>query len=337
MTKRHRAVVRRAADRVITGVSITEDDALLAAACRGDPDAFAEIYHRYKGNVLGLAAFTLHDRGEAEDVTQETFLKAYRALRGVRSGQALRPWLLAICRRTCLDRLRAHPSRPPLSLDADDTDEPPAPALDLDQRIDLRRALASLQDEDYEAFVLVDVLGCHSDEAAAILGLRAPSTLRSRVARARRALVEILVEQEAEPAPQVWGLFHTSTGSAIVASAGCEHDDRRRVEDLLARLQGATLTELPPGGRDGLDLVSFFDRLDARIPPQLGVQALVDELATADALAIARWIADHPRWQVRSSGSHTFWLGDVEQLLGARRSVLTRLSGEKPFLWTIAG
>lgn len=336
MTKRHGAVVRRAADRVITDVSIA-DDALLAAACRGDPDAFAEIYHRYKGDVLRLAALTLHDRGEAEDVTQETFLKAYRARRSVRSGQALRPWLLTICRRTCLDRLRAHPGRPPLSLDAEDTDEPPTPAVDLDLRVDLRCALGRLQQEEYEAFVLVDVLGCHSDEAAAILGLRAPSTLRSRVARARRALVENLAEQEAKPAPQVWGLFHTATGSAIVACTGCAHHDRRRAEDLLARLQGTALPELPPGGRDGLELVSFFDRLEARIPPQLAVQAVVDEIATADALAIAGWIADHPRWQVRSSGSHTSWLGDVEQLLGRRSSVLTRLSGERPFLWTMAG
>lgn len=129
MTKRHGAVVRGAADRVMMGVSTTGDDALVAAACRGDPDAFAGIYHRYKADVLRLAAFLLHDRDDAEDAAQDTFLKAYRGLRRVRSGQALRPWLLTTCRRTCLDRLRARPARPVLSLDDEDAGEPATAAV----------------------------------------------------------------------------------------------------------------------------------------------------------------------------------------------------------------
>lgn len=166
-----------------------------------------------------------------------------------------------------------------------------------------------------------------------ILGLHAASTLRSRVARARRKLVPILLAQEAAPAREVWGVFHTPAGSAIVACAARGHHDRRRAEELLTRLRGTGLAELP---RDGLDLVSFFDRLEARIPPELGVQAVVDEMPIAGA-AIAGWIAEHPRWQLRSSGSHRSWLGDVEQFLGPRSSALTRLSGEQPFLWTVAG
>ena len=317
--------------------SDAQDDALVACARQGDADAFAAIYRRYQRDVWDLAYFTLRDRGDAEDVVQETFLKAFRGLQRVRRTEALRPWLLTICRHACLDRVRARPTRPRLSLDDDGTAEPPAPAADDDGRIDFHRALAALGHDECEAFFLVDVLGCHSDEAARILGLRASSTLRSRVAKARRALAPTLSEPVPEPVSDVWGLFHSTAGSAIVACPCGSQPDRRGVAELRARLQATGLPALPPGGRDGLDLLAFFERLEERIPPGRPVVAVLEQESPSAALAIARWAAEHPRWQVRNSGSHASWLSEVERLVGESRTPLTRLSSEDSFLWTMTG
>lgn len=318
-------------------MSIAADDALVAASRRGDADAFGELYHRHKADVLNLATFMLRDRGEAEDATQETFLKAYRGLHHKRHGEPLRPWLLTICRRTCLDRVRARPARPALSLDDLGPIEPATPAVDLDMRIDIHSALGQLAHDDREAFFLVDVLGCHSDEAARIVGVRASSTLRSRVATARRALAPVLRAPESEPRPEVWGVFHAAAGSAVVACAAPEDVARRGAAELLARLRTAGLTQLAPGGRDGPDLVAFFELLDARIPRGCQVVAVLDPDAAREAAAIAGWAAAHPRWRLRSSSSQASWLDEVGYLLGGARPQLRRLQADEPFLWTMTG
>jgi RNA polymerase sigma-70 factor (ECF subfamily) len=315
------------------------DDRLVDAARLGDPDAFAVIYQRYKLDVWHLAWFTLRDHHDAEDVVQETFLKAHRALGQYRRDGTLRPWLLTICRNACRDRLRATQRRDVVALDEElaALAAPSAGAGDRDRHIDFHRALASLPDDEREAFLLVDVLGCHSDEAARILGLRASSTLRSRVAKARRALAPTLSEPVPEPVSDVWGLFHSTEGSAIVACPCGPQPDRRGVAELRARLQATGLPALPPGGRDGLDLLAFFERLEARIPPGKPVVAVLEQESPRAALAIARWAAEHPRWQVRNSGSHASWLSEVERLVGQSRTPLARLSSEDPFLWTMTG
>jgi hypothetical protein len=233
--------------------------------------------------------------------------------------------------------VRARPSRPPLSLDDEDTAEPLSPAADHDGRIDFHRALGALGHEEREAFFLVDVLVCHSDEAARILGLRASSTLRSRVAKARRALAPTLREPPAEPVPEVWGLFHSAAGSVIVVCPASVQADRSGIAELRARLQATALPALPPGGRDGLDLLAFFERLEAQIPAGRRVLAVLDQESTAAALATARWAAEHPRWEVRNSDSHASWIGEVERIVGRPRAPLARLSGEDPFLWTMTG
>jgi RNA polymerase sigma-70 factor (ECF subfamily) len=169
---------------------VASDTVLVARAAAGDEEAFALLYHRYEQDAWSLASFKLRDRHEAEDAVQETFLRAYRSLRAFRGGESARPWLLTICRNVCLDRLRTRVARGTVFLDDHTGPEPAAPEDDPDGRIDLRRALAAMPHDDVEAFFLVDVLGCRSHEAARIVGLRASSTLRSRLDRARRFLAE---------------------------------------------------------------------------------------------------------------------------------------------------
>ncbi len=112
------AVVNPGSPVVVGGVrGEADDDALVADARRGDAEAFALLYYRYKLDVWNLAYFTLRDHHEAEDGAQETFLKAYRSLGQYRRKDSVRPWLLAICRNVCVDRLPAGRRRGVLSLD----------------------------------------------------------------------------------------------------------------------------------------------------------------------------------------------------------------------------
>jgi RNA polymerase sigma factor (sigma-70 family) len=306
------------------------DDELVVRARRGDPEAFTLLYHRYKLDVWHLAWFTLHDHHEAEDVLQETFLKAHRALGQRHHGGTMRPWLLAICRNACRDRLRAGHRRDALPLDED------LAAVEdgeHERGMDFRVALAALPDEEREAFLLVDVLGCHSDEAARIAGVAAASTLRSRLARARRALAPAVAEpvMAAVGAEEVWGVLHSAAHSVlVVAPAG----------DGPAPPVGAVR------GGDGDDLLTFLDSVDRRIPRSRSTVLAVVEARPAGGAAIAGpWLAVHPRWRMQRAPTHASWLGEVDDLLGRwsagsdedRERVRAHLSADAPFTWTCGG
>ena len=82
-----------------------DDGADLEAARAGDHAAFARLYDRLAPVVLSLCR--KHARAEAEDATQETFIRAYRALHKVDGPDKLRPWLFGIARRVCSERSRS--------------------------------------------------------------------------------------------------------------------------------------------------------------------------------------------------------------------------------------
>src|SRR4051812_13667848 len=252
-----------------------DDDRLATAARLGDVEAFALLYQRYKLDVWQLAWFTLRDHHDAEDATQETFLKAHRALAQRRDHGSLRPWLLTICRNACRDRMRSARRRETLSLD----EELAALAVPdgrlggdaREGRIDFHRALAALPEDDREAFLLVDVLGCTSDEAARIAGVRAASTLRSRLARARRELApEVAEPPDTVRGSEVWGVYHSAYLSALVVSEETApgHD---------AHPAGTLLASLGAPVAASTDLVTFLERLDRRIPGDGAILAVVDD------------------------------------------------------------
>jgi len=318
---------------VVRGPDDAQDDALADRARRGHTDAFALLFYRYKLDVWNLACFKLSDHHEAEDAVQETFLRAYRSLNQYRGGDTMRPWLLTICRNVCTDRLRRRPRRPVLSLEDPQIDERIAVAEDHDRRIDLRRALAQLPAAELEAFFLVDVLGCRSEEAARILELPASSTLRSRVSRARRHIASALSDPP-PPGPggdaEIWGLFHAPPVSAIVVTFDAIHADRAGAARAVATVRAA------PCNRD---LVEFFDLLEHRIPPNRRVVAIVGDDPTT---ACGTWLADHPRWRLERAATRTSWIAAVGMLLQQAASgpsaepvgLLDLLNGRRPFLWT---
>src|SRR3954463_5222796 len=234
------------------------DDRLVDAARLGNPDAFAVIYQRYKLDVWHLAWFTLRDHHDAEDVTQETFLKAHRALGQYHRDGTLRPWLLTICRNACRDRLRAAQRHDVVALD-EELAALAAPGgggpggADPERHIDFHRALAALPDDDREAFLLLHLLGCRSAQAGRDAGVRAASTLRSRLARARRALApEVAEPPEPVRGSEVWGVYHSAYLSALVVSGepALGHDPHPA---------GTLLASLGAPAAASTDLVTFLE------------------------------------------------------------------------------
>jgi len=115
---------------VLASRSANEDEAarqLVARHLSGDPDAFAELVSLFSGRVFNLALRFTGDRAEAEDIAQESFLRAFTALPRSRAELPFRPWLLQIAVNLCRDWARR--KRPvPFSDLADAGDDPAGPA-----------------------------------------------------------------------------------------------------------------------------------------------------------------------------------------------------------------
>ncbi|HVF06482.1 MAG TPA: sigma-70 family RNA polymerase sigma factor [Frankiaceae bacterium] len=165
----------------------TDDAALVRRAAGGDVLAFETLVRRHTDAVWRVARSMLRDDFAAEEAVQDTFLRAYRALGTFRGDAAVRTWLVSICTRVCVDRLRLRrPEVVPLEEAAARRTAP-----DPDDRVQLDAAVRGLAPDERAAFLLVDVLGYTSGEAAAVAGAPA-STLRSRLGRAREQLAAAL-------------------------------------------------------------------------------------------------------------------------------------------------
>ncbi|HEX7165907.1 MAG TPA: sigma-70 family RNA polymerase sigma factor [Acidimicrobiales bacterium] len=178
---------------------MVDDRDLVARAQRGDDHAFELIVRRHTDTVWRFARRMVADDATAEEIVQDTFVKAYRALGRFRGDAAITTWLYTICHRVCLDgRRRAHVDV--VTLDAAceaDAHAVLAREHSVDDRLSLDAAMSSLPDDERVAFTLVGVLGYSHEEAGAVAG--APSsTMRSRYARARTRLATALQPDERE-------------------------------------------------------------------------------------------------------------------------------------------
>ena len=154
----------------------------------GEPEAFARIVERHQGAAFRLAWVLCGNAADAEEATQDAFVKAHAALGRFRAGAPLRPWLLTIAaneaRNGAALRRREH-----LALRAGrELPLAPAPssealALTADRDAGLRAAIARLGGADREVLWLRYFAGLSEDEAAAALGCRR-GTVKSRTSRA---------------------------------------------------------------------------------------------------------------------------------------------------------
>ncbi|PRY51160.1 RNA polymerase sigma-70 factor (ECF subfamily) [Geodermatophilus tzadiensis] len=164
-----------------------------AAAVDGDPLAAATLVRATQSDVWRLCA-ALGDRQSADDLTQETYARAFASLHRFAGRSSLRTWLLSIARRVCADAVRSRRRRR-LTLVRDDADLEALGRADGADRVGEGAAvtdlLARLDPERREAFALTQLLGLSYAEAAEVAGCPV-GTIRSRVARARADLVEAL-------------------------------------------------------------------------------------------------------------------------------------------------
>ncbi len=160
---------------------------LLVAGRDGDRSALGAAIRRSQPEVWRLTVH-LVGREEADDVTQEVFLRAYRSLPGFRAESSARTWLLTIARNTCADTVRRNRRRRRLQDRLVDHRHERVTSSD-EGSVCLDDLVAGLDDDRRTAFVLTQVLGCSYHEAAEVCD--APvGTIRSRVARARADLLE---------------------------------------------------------------------------------------------------------------------------------------------------
>ncbi|MFC4148691.1 sigma-70 family RNA polymerase sigma factor [Micromonospora mangrovi] len=157
------------------------------AAGRGDRAAAARFVAATQDQVRRFLA-ALISPGEAEDLAQETFLRAVRSLPSFAGRSSARTWLLSIARRVAVDHVRTAMSRPRTVPMADGYDVADPARAGFDRQVVVERLIAALPAERREAFVATQVLGLSYVEAAEVCGCPV-GTIRSRVARAREDLV----------------------------------------------------------------------------------------------------------------------------------------------------
>jgi len=178
------------------------DAELIERARGGEVVAYEELVRRYQDVAVRTAHLFAPD-GDAEDATQEAFVKAYAALARFRPDAPFRPWLLRIVANEARNRRRSATRRVGLALrvveDRRPDDAAPSPesaVLAGERRSDLLNAVNGLRDEDREVIAVRYFLDLSEAEAAETLGIPR-GTVKSRLSRALGRLRERLATEEA--------------------------------------------------------------------------------------------------------------------------------------------
>ncbi len=183
---------------------VTETEAI-ARSRNGDQNAFAWIVKEYKHMVYTTAVRVLRHREEAEEVTQDAFVKAYQNLGGYHGGSKFSTWLFSITYRTAISKVRA---RRPSTDDLESVPETAATSTDgstsehRDRRSALEYALGQLSPEDAGVVSLFYLHEQNVEEIVTATGLSA-SNVKVKLHRSRKKLFEILNNHLKE---EVWTL-----------------------------------------------------------------------------------------------------------------------------------
>lgn len=176
------------------------DQALVVRAQRGEPGAFDLLVRKYQHKVIKLIGRYVRDRSEVQDVAQEAFIRAYRALAGFRGDSAFYTWLYRIAVNTAKNYLESLGRRPPGSdVEIDGAEQlssgeslrelatPERQLLTDEIASTVRRALELLPDDLRMAITLRELEGLSYEEIAEAMDCPI-GTVRSRIFRAREAI-----------------------------------------------------------------------------------------------------------------------------------------------------
>lgn len=165
---------------------------LVQRSLSGDETAMASLVERFRGQVFGLCYRMLGHRQDAEDMTQDSFVRAFRSLKGWDSRREFRPWLLAIASNRCRSFLATRARLPKPTADWEHlADARPDRQEIRDVAEEVRLALATLRAEYREALVLFHEQQMNYAEIGEVLGCP-EGTVKTWVHRARRELADYL-------------------------------------------------------------------------------------------------------------------------------------------------
>jgi len=180
-----------------SGKMRTEDGCIIRECLNGKPEAFGVLVDKYKEGIYAFVYAQLRNFHDAQDVTQEVFVEAYRGLRSLRRWESFGFWIYRIARRRCLLWFRARSKRVDREFIEDqDPKVIDAPALD-SYRVDglsesVQDALNSLPETYREVLMLYYFGGMNSVDIAKALGT-SPTAIRHRLSRARARIKEEMI------------------------------------------------------------------------------------------------------------------------------------------------
>ncbi|HTK78626.1 MAG TPA: RNA polymerase sigma factor [Gemmataceae bacterium] len=171
---------------------MADDDATLVRRCRrNDPLAVRVLVERFQGAVFGLCVRLLGHRHDAEDVSQEVFLRVFRSLGSWDATRPLKPWVLSIAVNRCRTWLAKRARRPELADYLHDTAAAPPADDSVELTREIEQALTSLRPEYRSVFVRFHQQGQPYDVIAAAVR-RPVGTVKTWLHRARLELLEAL-------------------------------------------------------------------------------------------------------------------------------------------------
>ena len=180
------------------------ENEIIQSVLKGNVNDFEKLVTAYEKNVYNIALRMVGDPDDAADMTQETFIKAYRALSGFRGDSKFSSWLYRIASNVCLDFLRSRSRHPQVSLSTVDEDDRATfelpdmrqnPEEQLMKKLGMeavRRGLEQLPEQQRQILVLRELGGLSYAELAQTLGLE-EGTVKSRIFRARKRLCALLL------------------------------------------------------------------------------------------------------------------------------------------------
>lgn len=179
-----------------------DDSALIAASQKGDQAAFSELVRRYQRAVYRVAYALTRNTSDADDLAQETFVRAWGAIGRFESGQPLHPWLARIATNQAYSLFRHRKRRPETSIEPLveagmqwGTDDDPADHTAANERsARLRACFEQLSQEHQAVLALRAVQDLAYDQIAEALGVPV-GTVMSRLSRARTELKRLMQAQ----------------------------------------------------------------------------------------------------------------------------------------------
>ncbi len=166
------------------------DPHVVRAAKAGDLVAFESLVRRYQADVYRFTLHLIRDGTAAEEITQDTFVRAYRSLGRYRGDSRFSTWLFSIARNCVRDEFRrsARQARLTKRLEAGERSEPRVEATTAPE---IHEALAALPRELLEPVVMIDMFGLSYREVSKATGV-SEGTIKSRMHRARQQLADML-------------------------------------------------------------------------------------------------------------------------------------------------